>query len=153
MHSTASLVKRLAIDFPDIHFMVGGDFRWSAEESTIYYPDKSTHAASLLHELAHSLLGHTDYSRDIQLLEMERDAWEYATVNLGPRYDTTVADTDVQHALDSYRDWVHARSSCPVCHATGYQTKKQRYSCAACGQPWRVNEARLCRLKRYSMKI
>lgn len=82
---------------------------------------------------------------------MERDAWNRAKTQLGPQYAVDIKDSAIEQALDSYRDWLHARSTCPNCTATGFQTKKQHYSCLACGEKWRVNEARLCGLKRYSL--
>lgn len=151
MLSTASLVSRLTTDFPDLHFRPGDAFRWSAEEKTIYYDATSHDNAALLHEVGHAVLTHSDYSRDIELLQMERDAWNYASTTLSAPYATTISDDTIQESLDSYRDWLHARSTCPACHATGFQTKKQQYCCPACKHNWRVNEARLCGLRRYSV--
>lgn len=148
MPSTASLVKRLTNDFPDFRFVSGDDFRWSAEEVTVYYDRTSDDSASLLHEVAHGILGHTDYSRDIELLQMERDAWGYASTILGPTYSLVIEDGTVQDSLDSYRNWLHARSTCPHCKATGLQTKKEFYACPACHRTWHVNEARNCGLRR-----
>jgi DnaJ-class molecular chaperone len=54
--------------------------------------------------------------------------------------------------MNSYRDWLHARSTCPVCQATGMETKKSIYTCPACRHQWRVNEARICSLRRYHIQ-
>ena len=138
-----SILSQLSKDYPLIHFVKGDDFRWSPEEATVYYIDESS--PLLLHEVGHALLNHTDYDRDVSLLAMERDAWDTAQ-SLG----YLIGDDTIQDHLDTYREWLHARSSCPVCDANGHQVKKFTYHCVACGTDWRVNEARTCGLKRYT---
>lgn len=96
-------------------------------------------------------LGHQDYDKDIRLIQMERDAWAYATASLAARYNVDISDDTVQTALDTYRDWLHARSQCPSCQATGVQVKQHTYKCLACSRLWKVNEARLCALRRYKL--
>lgn len=151
MPSILSLVAKLARDFPSINFTPGVDFRWSASNQTVYFDSNSKDQAALLHEVAHVILGHQTYDQDIQLIQMERDAWEYAKNNLASSYDVDLTDDVVQASLDTYRDWLHARSQCPSCKATGLQIKKQTYKCLACATSWKVNEARLCALRRYKL--
>jgi hypothetical protein len=151
MLSTASLVDALARDFPQFTFRPGPDFKWSADDQTIYYNSQQPGAPQqLLHELGHALLGHNQYDRDITLVALERDAWDHASTTLSPRYTLPIADDYIQTALDSYRDWLHARSTCPRCTATGLQIKHRLYRCLACSYQWRVNEARICALRRYT---
>jgi hypothetical protein len=142
MHSTLS---RLVKDYPLIHFIEGADFYWSPDKATVFYK-KNGPVSLLLHEVGHALLDHQDYDRDITLLSMERDAWDKA------RTLETIDEAAVQDHLDTYRHWLHARSTCPSCDANGHQIKKAAYRCLACGTEWRVNEARLCGLKRYTTK-
>lgn len=144
-----SLINRLENDYPEINFIVGDEFRWSPIDRAVIYEENSDDAASLLHELAHSLLGHASYKKDLHLLEMERDAWHQAMRVLAPKYGIEITEEAVDSALDSYRDWLHARSTCPGCAATGIQTKQHEYRCLACQTRWRVNEARVCELRRY----
>jgi len=151
MHSTTLLANKLREDNPQITFSEGDDFHWAPGEATVYYVANSDATAPLLHEAAHALLGHSSYLRDVQLLEMERDAWEYARQNLGPKYGLPIKEETAEEALDSYRDWLHARSICPHCQATGIQQQKNTYACIACGEKWRVNEARICALRRYKI--
>lgn len=151
MRSISSLATKLSLDFPQFSFSAGEDFHWSPSTSTIFYDPTSRDSTALLHELAHGLLGHSDYSRDISLLGMERDAWEYARGTLGPRYKVSMTDEHIEAALDTYRDWLHARSTCPDCRATGVQSDKQQYTCLVCRTKWRVNDARLCHLRRYKV--
>lgn len=148
-----SLINRLKSDYPQISFISGDEFRWSPTDKMVIYQENSDDTASLLHELAHSLLHHASYTKDLHLLEMERDAWHQAKEILAPKYEIDITDEAVDSALDSYRDWLHARSTCPGCEATGIQTKQYEYRCLACRTKWRVNEARVCELRRYVQYI
>ena len=148
-----SLVAKLRTDYPDIAFAESDDFYWSAPDNTVYFDAHTGEAgdAMLLHELAHARLKHADYTRDIDLVRLERDAWELARYDLAPAYGVTVNDEAVEEMIDTYRDWLHARSRCPSCAMTGVQTDRSTYHCVGCGQDWRVNEARRCGLKRYRL--
>lgn len=150
MPSTRSLIARLRRDFTNIRFTRGDTFRWSPHERTVYYID-DTDAPSLIHEIAHAILGHSTYLRDIELIKMERDAWNYAATTLSKKYDTPIDEDTVQDALDTYRNWLHARSVCPDCRAVGLQTDIRTYTCLACRTSWQVNEARTCALRRYTL--
>lgn len=151
MPSTSSLISQLKLNHPEFYFKEFDQFSWSPQEKTVRYNSHLQHANSfLLHELSHGLLHHADYKRDIELLAMERDAWDKA-VELGNMYDVVITDDIVESTLDSYRDWLHARSTCPHCKANGLQTSIKAYTCVACGHTWRVNEARTCALRRYSI--
>lgn len=152
MPSTTSLIDKLQTDFPDLTFAASDGFRWSPHDKTVFYDTQSDDCASLLHELSHAVLNHQQYTKDIELIEIERDAWQYATDSLSHQYKVTISDDTVQNALDTYRDWMHARSTCPDCQATGVQTKKNLYKCLACSAQWRVNDARVCALRRYTVK-
>jgi len=151
MPSITSLAAKLCVDFPRFQFVHDKEFRWSPVEKIVFFDQASDDSASLLHELAHALLEHRDYTKDIQLIEMERDAWLYAREELCPKYKVIVTDEEVQDALDTYRDWLHARSTCPECSATGIQAKMHTYRCIACGSRWRVNDARICTLRRHRL--
>ncbi len=150
MLSTRSLLPALKRDFPDIHFSKGNTFRWSPDERTVYYAN-TTDIVSLLHEVAHALLNHARYERDIELIKMERAAWDYTTDQLAEKYGVEISDEYIESMLDTYRDWLHSRSLCPTCEATGIQTDTSHYTCLACEGTWRVNEARICALRRYKV--
>ena len=140
-----------AIGMP-LTFVKSDVFGWNANERTVMYAPDAPHApAFLLHELGHALLGHADYSDDIHLLAMERAAWDKA-LQLAPEYDVAITDELIEESLDTYRDWLHSRSLCPHCNATGVQTAPRHYQCLACHHAWRVNEARTCALRRYETK-
>lgn len=149
MHSTVSLIQQLKADYPRLSFAKGSDFSWSPSNATVYYKQEPGSDPFLLHELSHGLLGHSEYGRDIELITMERAAWDKAS-ELAAIYGRAIDESLIETTLDSYRDWLHARSTCPACQATGLQTKKCIYTCPACSHSWRVNEARVCALRRYN---
>lgn len=149
MDASSSLLERIEADFPSLHFKAGDDFEWSPSTSTIMFiPDNEHLSERLLHELAHAELSHANYHRDVELIAMERDAWEFAKTSLAPRYETTIPVEIIDKDMDTYRDWLHARSTCPACSATGIQTADSTYTCVACRTSWHVNQAKGCALRR-----
>ncbi len=153
MPSTHSIINKLRTDFSQFNFEYADEFCWSSTSNTIYInPNVPDGHAYILHELSHALLGHRGYERDIELIKLERDAWEYAQNVLSRTYELAISNQTVQDNLDTYRHWLHTRSICPECEANGLQTKSQAYRCIACGHAWKVNEARLCALRRYSLR-
>jgi len=148
-----SILERIFADFSQFTFEIDEDFHWSSSARTIYYPpiDTSDDLAFLLHEISHAILKHEDYPNDTNLLEMERQAWDYMIKNLAPKYglDISIQDELVQDSLDSYRYWLHRRSTCPNCGAIGVEQAKCDYFCLSCQQKWSTNEARTCQLRRH----
>ncbi|MCX6728834.1 MAG: ImmA/IrrE family metallo-endopeptidase [Candidatus Saccharibacteria bacterium] len=151
MPSTISLIKNLKSDFPQFNFQKSSSFLWSHSDNTVYYTDKKDDFRFLFHELAHALLNHVDYGRDIELIAMESQAWDRAK-EIASSYEVVIDDDYIQDNLDTYRDWMHERSTCPSCSANGIQIKKKNYRCLACSHQWHVNEAKTCALRRYSLK-
>jgi hypothetical protein len=157
MAKITSLIRKLegsyghpAADSTTISFQTGRAFHWNYRERALTYDPAHPHAEQyLFHELAHALLAHQSYSSSVQLLEMERDAWQEA-LQLAHEYGTTIDEDIAQESLDSYRDWLHQRSLCPRCAATGVESTSFHYACLACGHSWRSNEARNCALRRVS---
>ena len=152
MQSTNWLIHKLQADYPLFRIESSDSFLWSSKHQTIYIDTDADHCKEFtLHELSHALLNHRGYKADIDLVKLERDAWEYARAHLAPRYGYSIDEELIQDNLETYREWLHARSKCPECEAIGLQTKSRHYRCLACSHIWRVNEARLCALRRYSM--
>lgn len=153
MPKISSTLKKIISDHPNLIFSQGDDFYWRPEDNTIYHPEITDEIGLclLLHEVGHALLEHEQYSNDIELVDMERQAWQYATSNLAPNYrlDENLINDLAEESLDSYRDWLHKRSTCPNCSAVGIGSAKNQYRCLVCGQIWHVNEARTCELRRY----
>ncbi len=148
------LLARLRADFPDLIFQNAHDFYWSPINATVFYKQiiSDDDRRTLLHELGHALLSHQNFTLDIDLIKMERDAWQYAQVHLAPTYEVSITDEHVEDALETYREWLHSRSRCPTCQMTGVQTGEKQYSCLGCSLRWKANDARRCSLRRYTKK-
>lgn len=154
MEPISSLLSKLATDFPDINFRASELAYWSAEEKAVYYSDgnQPEDTYQLLHELGHARLEHSSYRQDIELIKMERQAWDEAA-KLGKRYGIRLPPGIAQLHLDSYRDWLYARSRCPKCEQAGIQSMSGgNYHCLLCRTVWRANPAKQCGLKRYQTK-
>lgn len=141
----SELVARLSRDYPQFNFAMANRARWSTSEQTIYCTDDDMQT---LHELGHALCGHNHYVQDIELLSIERAAWDRA-IQLAPQYDIRITEDVVEDALDSYRDWLHARSKCPHCDQTGLQSHDSLdYYCPNCGTTWTASDGKCRHLKR-----
>jgi hypothetical protein len=142
------LVSQLEKDFPQLVFAEGEVCRWDYTSQTVFYSDNEV---QLLHELGHALLDHQEFSSDIELLHMERGAWEKAR-ELAKKYGCKLSIEAVETAMDSYRRWLHFRALCPTCRQLGVQTTTNKYLCYNCATQWKPNDARQVGLKRYRTK-
>lgn len=153
MQKITSLLKNLESNtrLNGVVFSRGDDFRWDHTANTIFYTTMRQDAGYyLLHEAGHAILGHQEYPDDMTLVSMERAAWDEA-LSLGTQYGIVIPDEIIEDALDSYRDWIHARATCPKCDSIGIQVTHGMYRCIACHTSWKVNEARSCALRRYTI--
>ncbi len=143
-----TLLAKLEKDFPELTFEAGTEFCWSPKTQCITYyadPDDETVAAwSLLHEVAHADLGHNRYGSDFELLHMEAAAWHQAA-KLAEKYGYEISSDHIQDCLDTYRDWLHQRSTCPRCGTTSLQATARKYQCHNCSTSWTVTASRFCR--------
>lgn len=142
-----AFIKRLAADYPDFKFKIGKQEHWSPRTKTIIYnPAQPLQELryGVLHELAHALLDHADYSNDFELLRMEADAWDMA-INIGHRYHIEIPHEHTQNCLDTYRDWLHHRSACPNCGMHVLQKDSANYHCFNCQTEWKVTTGRFVR--------
>lgn len=151
MQSITSIVNKLKKDFPDIAFTKSKVFSWSHNDKTISYVDDDSQIPYLFHEIGHANLNHKDYSKDIELIDMESQAWNEAQ-KIAKKYDYTICDDFIQNNLDTYRDWLYERSLCPKCHINGIQISSDKYSCLNCQTNWKVNQAKNKRLKKTIIK-
>lgn len=144
------LLRAVEQDYPDFCFRTGKKFAFRPPR-TIVVPDFTRDAETsvsreekpcsaaeqkicslrLLHELGHATLGHRNFATDIERLRMERAAWDRARKfcqKYGVEYDENFVETE----LDTYRDWLHQRSTCRNCGQTRYQTADSEYHCPFC---------------------
>ena len=142
------LIKQLQIDYPTLQFESGLVFCWSPkQQSVVFNASKQGDIVgiwSLLHEVGHALLEHKDYSSDFELLQMEAAAWEEAE-ELAKKYKHLINADHIQDCLDTYRDWLYQRSTCPSCMNCSLQTDPSTYSCFNCNAVWHVSQSRMCR--------
>ena len=128
---SSDLLSQLRQDYPNFVFKPGKKFAFHPPRTIYFTLDSPSFTISLLHELGHALLGHTTFSTDVERLKMERAAWDQATA-LAAKYDIFVDPNVIETALDTYRNWLHAKSKCQKCGLTRYQTRDGRYHCPYC---------------------
>ncbi|MBA2279421.1 hypothetical protein H0V99_03225 [Candidatus Saccharibacteria bacterium] len=142
------LLEQLRADYPQIAFVYGDAFYWSPQDKSVTYCESSNDPAvatwSLLHEVSHGILDHTSYKSDFELMELEVAAWHHA-LNLGKKYHVRIDQEHIQDCLDTYRDWLHRRSTCPTCSMVSVQKDPKSYECFNCRCVWHVSNSRFCR--------
>jgi len=151
-----TLLAKLQTHFPNLTFQPGVRFSWSPVNNQVIYnktADKDDVVAvwALLHEVGHGLLGHNRYHSDFELVSMELAAWQQAE-KLAKRYGYSIDSEHIQDCLDTYRDWLYQRSTCPTCTSCSLQIDEHTYCCFNCGGTWRVSRSRLCRAYRRKQK-
>lgn len=142
-----TIVKELHKIIPGIVIVPGDTLRWSPKTKEITYPINSAGKETvwgLLHEAGHAKLSHTNYTLDVDLLMHEVAAWEEA-VRFGNQLRIPIDSEHVQDCLDTYRDWLHQRSTCPRCGIVSFQESASIYRCFNCSNGWTVSQSRLCR--------
>lgn len=145
------LLETLQKRLPGITFEPGNAFSWSPAQQLVCYPEALMGEASgtwaLLHEAAHGILQHTSYETDFELLLLEVAAWQKAK-ELATELGTEIDEDHIQDCLDTYRDWLHRRSTCPTCGIVGLQHSARLYACHNCNSTWQVSNSRFCRAYR-----
>lgn len=126
-----AFLSLLAKDYPTFSFRIGPRSHFHYPRTIVVSPDESHFSLVALHELAHALLKHQNFSTDVKRLKMESAAWELAK-NLAEKYQVPLDEDFIESELDSYRDWLHSRSKCPICGLTRFETPDQKYHCPLC---------------------
>lgn len=145
---TKLLLKSLQDRVPTARFMAGKTFYWSPKTNEVFYRKEALETEvgtwSLLHETAHAQLGHADYNNDVTLLSLEVEAWQKAK-QTATDLNITIDEDHIQECLDTYRDWLYARSTCPTCRLNSLQIGDRTYQCLNCRTLWSVSRSRFCR--------
>lgn len=147
----SDLLNQLRTAFTQLEFVASDQYYWSPEGREIYYK-RDAHGEqndwSLLHETGHALLKHRQYRTDFELLKLEVAAWDKAR-EIALHFGITISEDHIQDCLDTYRDWLHARSTCPTCSTKCLQQDdRNEYACFNCGTRWAVGANRFCRTYR-----
>ena len=147
-------IRKLAKDYPNLKFSAAKQFSWLPRTQEVLFVNKNniTGRWSVLHELSHAILGHNSYMYDYDLIQLEIDAWEKAR-KIAPKYQQVIDEEHIQNCLDTYKDWLHQRSKCPVCECQGIQDQPTLYRCFNCHAIWHVTASRFCRPYRQLDKL
>lgn len=146
-------ITKLRQDFPEFKFNRGQQDHYSPKDKTISFNVKqplSDLQYGVLHELAHGLLGHDNYQTDFELLKLESEAWEKAA-KIAKKYRISLSNDHIQNCLDTYREWLHRRSTCPNCGMHVLQQSTKTYKCFNCRKQWQVSSGRFVRPYRKSL--
>ena len=130
MTADPSLLAKLQADYSEFTFKPGTKFAWRPPKTIIYDEKEPNFDLLLLHELGHALLDHRDYSADVTRLKMETAAWEQAK-SIAEKYNVTWDAEVAESELDTYRNWLHQKSRCPICGLTRFQDDSG-YHCPRC---------------------
>ena len=126
-----AFLERLKGDFPEFRFRDGAKFAFRPPKTIILGPPEPFSELLALHEVSHAVLKHKTFKMDVERLKMEVAAWEQAK-KLAANYGIEVDEDFIQDQLDTYRDWLHQKSRCPVCGLTRFQTPDGNYHCPRC---------------------
>jgi hypothetical protein len=140
------ILNKLSVVLPGIKFTPSDSFYWSPKNSEVYYipVDNKENIWSLLHEVSHAKLGHNSFSTDFELLKLEVEAWEESKI-IAKKLGQNIDEDHIQDCLDTYRDWLHQRSTCPSCSNVCLQNSPNEYKCHNCYTVWNVSNSRFCR--------
>lgn len=148
-----TILKLIHKKLPELSIIASDGLCWSPKNNTITYRAEDTSEENvwgLLHESGHAVLGHTTYHSDAELLLMEVAAWDTA-LDLAQECGLSINNDHVQDCLDTYRDWLHQRSTCPRCGIVTFQENTTTYRCFNCRKLWTVSASRLCRAYRLTV--
>lgn len=145
--STATIFK----EFTNVSFVPGHTFTWSPRKRVIIYDknllETNRGAMALLHEIGHAKLNHQTYNFDIELINMEVEAWAQAR-NLAKRHNVPIDESHIDECLETYRIWLYKRSRCPTCSNTSVQESTRKYRCFLCRTTWEVASTRTTQPRR-----
>lgn len=131
-----------------VKFVDSGSFYWSPQTKTIHYSHEALETVAgqwaLLHEAGHAKLNHLTYMNDVGLLGLEVAAWQ-AAEKLAKDFSLNIDADHIQECLNTYRDWLYARSTCPTCELNSLQVAETEYVCLNCSTQWFVSQSRFCR--------
>lgn len=137
--------------FPNIDFMSAQRFVWSPKKQVVYYDNRrlKTQAGqiALLHEIGHALLKHQTYEYDIDLINMEVEAWDEAR-RLAKQFKVSLNEEHINQCLETYRIWIYKRSRCPECSNISLQQTPTSYACFNCGSSWQVAQSKTVQPRR-----
>ncbi len=143
-----SLLSNIQKALPEVKFVEAASFYWSPKTKTIYMNTSALETEdgqwSLLHEAGHAKLNHQSYQTDAGLLKLEVEAWQSAQ-DLSQKLGLNIDEEHIKDCLNTYRDWLYSRSTCPTCALNSLQVDQTTYLCLNCSTRWSVSQSRFCR--------
>lgn len=124
-------LRQLKEDFSEFKFINGKKFAFRPPKTIVLGSPEPFSELLALHEVSHAILKHRTFKMDVERLRMENEAWEKAR-ELAADYGIDVDEDLIQDELDTYRDWLHAKSKCKKCGLTCYQDLDGIYHCPRC---------------------
>lgn len=135
-------IESIQNDFPQFIYKPARVNMYSPRNRTIHYDVKrittSNGLMGVLHELGHAVLDHRSYKYDIELLNFEMDAWDFAR-QMAPRYGLKIDEDHIRRSIATYDQWLSKRATCPDCSNFCLQHGRFEFRCFACGASWKVN--------------
>lgn len=133
---------KIIYNFSEYKFVDSREFYWSAIDKTIHFDSRRMGSEEglykLIHEIGHAESQHKNFTSGIRLLSLETEAWDKAK-DIASTFGLSIPEEFIEHSLDSYRDWLHKRSTCPQCSSIGVESGENEYRCFNCKQKWVVS--------------
>ena len=126
-----AFLDRIKRDYPNFRFVEGRKFAFRPPRTIVMGPDETNWRMLLLHEVGHAICGHKTFNMDVKRIKMEVEAWEKAR-EIAKDYEASLNEDFIEEELDTYRDWLHQKSRCPICGLTRFQTPDSQYHCPSC---------------------
>ena len=132
----ATFLARVKSDYPRLRFVSGKRFAFRPQRTVVIPRDldrsgSGSDSLLLLHEVGHALIQQWNFDTEIERLKIEVLAWEKAK-ELAAIYGIRIDENLIQEELDTYRDFLHQKSRCPLCGLTRFQTPDGVFRCPKC---------------------
>lgn len=135
------IINQLKQDYPNLRFIKGARFSFRPPKTIVVGPYEGKNTPLLLfHELGHALSKKYSYNLKVERLKIEVAAWQEGKKAYQNYPDLPPWDDDfVEDNLDTYRDWLHKKSTCKACGLTMYQDVNNSWQCPHCATYCRPN--------------
>ncbi|MBQ2660046.1 hypothetical protein IJF86_01320 [Candidatus Saccharibacteria bacterium] len=131
MENFTNLLEKVKQSYPNFTYKTGAKFAFRPPKTIIIGPYEPHSELVLLHELGHAIINKNSFKTDVERLKIESIAWEKAKSlcqEFNQEFDSDFAESE----LDSYRDWLHQKSTCKKCGLTRFETTDGKYHCPHC---------------------
>lgn len=147
-------IQQISNDYSQFSFESADTFYWSPKDQCIYYINNEIAdeqgVFQLFHELGHACHSHRYFNSGVHLLKIESEAWQEAVV-IAKKYGMVLPPERIESSLDTYRDWLHRRSTCPRCDSVSVEKSANHYHCFTCSQDWTVPDHQQTRCYRQKL--